>query len=223
MDLKRNNLLKMSVIAFALCSSIGVQAQNARSVNTDGYLTDSWGQVVKTATGLCVRTSSYSAATSFHPDCDKVVKEEVVTLPAPKVEVVEEKPRVPYIPSSVARQVNAEVLFSFDSAQLTVAGKQQLDELIRQMKNSKIDQVVITGHTDPIGTNSYNMRLSSMRAQAVQQYLSGSIASELIQTNAKGESTLKVTSCGDKNNAKSIACNAPNRRVEVLSNIRETK
>ena len=217
--------IKISLITAALLASFGgAYAQSARTTNSDGYLTDTRGDVVKNSTGLCVRTSSYNPAVTFHPDCDTAAIAQVQPADAPRAsEPV--KPVTP-VAQSVTKNLQAEVLFNFDSAQLNAVGKAKLDQLFQELKSSNglnVNDVIITGHTDPIGTDAYNMDLSQKRANTVQQYLSAMLSKDLLKTVAKGESDLMVTTCGDKKNAKSIACNAPNRRVQVIINGTQTK
>lgn len=217
--------IKMSLIAVALFASFGASAQSARATNSDGYLTDSWGHVVKNSTGLCVRTSSYNPSVTFHPECDTVAAVEPTIVPRAADTVTPITPVAPVV-QNVTKNLQAEVLFGFDSDKLSAAGKSRLDQLFQELKSStgfNVNDVIITGHTDPIGTDSYNMNLSQRRANTVQQYLSGMLAKEVSRTVAKGESDLKVTTCGDKKTAKSIACNAPNRRVQVIINGTQTR
>ncbi len=63
------------------------------------------------------------------------------------------------------------IFFDFDSYELKPESKYELDRLIRIMKEHKSMVVEIAGHTDDIGTEEYNLRLSQKRAEAVKQYL----------------------------------------------------
>jgi OmpA family/Domain of unknown function (DUF4384) len=67
------------------------------------------------------------------------------------------------------------VQFVFNSADLTDWGRRQLDAVGNGMKDLRLasDRFMIEGHTDDVGTDEYNLRLSERRAQAVAQYLSG--------------------------------------------------
>lgn len=71
--------------------------------------------------------------------------------------------------------LDASLLFELDSAELSPEGQAYLESFVRsyapvvldgEYKN-KVAQVLIEGHTDPSGTNSYNRDLSERRAQAV--------------------------------------------------------
>jgi OmpA-OmpF porin, OOP family len=64
------------------------------------------------------------------------------------------------------------VLFKFNSAELTGAGKQQLDQLVTgQVGNLKRYFIAVQGFTDKTGPAEYNLNLSRRRAEAVQTYL----------------------------------------------------
>lgn len=97
------------------------------------------------------------------------------------------------------------------------AGKQQLDDLSTKIQGMDTEVIVATGHTDKIGSDKYNDRLSLRRAQAVKAYLvSKGVPANKIYTEGKGKRNPVKTDCVGKGRSKSlIACLAPNRRVEV--------
>jgi OOP family OmpA-OmpF porin len=81
-----------------------------------------------------------------------------------------------------------QVLFDFDKAVLKPEGQRQLASVVQEMKESPTLQVEIVGHTDSVGTDAYNERLSQRRAEAVRNYLtSQGIAANRIKTAWKGE------------------------------------
>jgi outer membrane protein OmpA-like peptidoglycan-associated protein len=63
------------------------------------------------------------------------------------------------------------VMFAFDKAELTRAGKSELDQLAGQLASKKSYILEITGGTDSVGSAEYNYDLSQRRASAVVQYL----------------------------------------------------
>lgn len=117
--------------------------------------------------------------------------------------------------------LSADALFHFDkykAQDMLPKGKAELDELAQKLREyqTKGDmQIVLTGHTDRLGEDMYNMNLSQLRAQTVRSYLIGQgvPASSMIAMGA-GESE-PVKQCGNLPRAALIDCLQPNRRVEV--------
>jgi outer membrane protein OmpA-like peptidoglycan-associated protein len=100
--------------------------------------------------------------------------------------------------------------FDFDKATLTPAGKAKVADAARILKDNPTIHVEIGGHTDSIGSDAYNQRLSERRARAV--------ADELIRDGISA-SRLTVRGYGER---KPVADNkteegrARNRRVEIV-------
>lgn len=115
--------------------------------------------------------------------------------------------------------LSAEVLFGFNQATLTPAGKAALDDVAARVKATPGEESLeIVGYTDPFGSDSYNMGLSQRRAHAVSGYLaSKGLKSSSLKATGRGETNLVATQCSPKKSAESIKCNAPNRRVEIKS------
>lgn len=82
------------------------------------------------------------------------------------------------------------IYFEFNSYVLDNEGKKVLDELIPILKELNTIKLKITGHTDSIGSDDYNIRLSTKRALAVKNYL--------IQNGISAE-RIKTEGCGEKN------------------------
>jgi OOP family OmpA-OmpF porin len=79
----------------------------------------------------------------------------------------------------------------------------------------KLEVVLVTGHTDRLGTEAYNQKLSQRRADAVRDYLvSKGVDRAKIETLGLGEKQ-PVVQCDQKNMKQLIACLQPNRRVDV--------
>jgi adhesin transport system outer membrane protein len=114
-------------------------------------------------------------------------------------------------PAPVATKVNlaADTLFDFDKSVLKVGGVAKLDELVAKIKGMELDVVIATGHTDSVGSDAYNQRLSLARAEAVKAYLvSNGVDVKRVQTVGKGESEPIADNASAEGRAK-------NRRVEV--------
>lgn len=113
--------------------------------------------------------------------------------------------------------LQAEVLFDFDKSVVKPEGQRHLDvEVVEKMKaHPEVELVLITGHTDRIGSDKYNQTLSERRAAAVKNYLvSQGIAAERLHTVGKGE-TEPVVECKGVRGKAAIDCLQPNRRVVV--------
>ena len=92
----------------------------------------------------------------------------------------------------------------------------KLDELADVLgRNAQVTSVTISGYTDRLGSETYNMELSQRRADSVKDYLvSKGVASSRLTAVAKGESN-PLVQCTDTKRADLIKCLEPNRRVEV--------
>ena len=92
----------------------------------------------------------------------------------------------------------------------------KLDEIADVLsRNTQVNNITITGYTDRLGTDKYNMGLSQRRANTVKNYLSNKgVAAARMTAVGKGE-TNPVVQCSNKNRIALIKCLEPNRRVEV--------
>ena len=114
--------------------------------------------------------------------------------------------------------LSATELFEFDKATLKPR-QPRLDEIAGALvSNPQIGNVRVTGHTDRLGSEAYNLKLSQRRAEAVAGYLvKKGVDANRLQVVGKGEAN-PVVQCDDKdyrNRAALIKCLEPNRRVEV--------
>ena len=116
--------------------------------------------------------------------------------------------------------LGADALFAFDRgglSDLNPKGKYDLDNLAAQLKQfDQLHSIKITGHTDYLGADAYNLRLSEQRAQTVRQYfISQGLPANKVYAVGMGESQ-PVKQCASTGNRSAlIACLQPNRRVEV--------
>lgn len=144
----------------------------------------------------------------------------VAAEPAPVVAPPPPTPPPPPPPAAPMKVTfSADSLFDFDKASLKPAGRQQIDKFAADLKGVKYDAVTVTGHTDRIGAQAYNLKLSTRRADAVKAYLveSGVPSSAIAVKGVNGSNPVtKPEDCkGRKPTARLIACLQPDRRVEV--------
>ena len=137
----------------------------------------------------------------------------MVTPPAPP-------PPPPPPPPQVQKiTLASKALFDFDKAVLKPEGMAAIDrDVITKLSGvTKLELVLVTGHTDPIGSQAYNQKLSERRANAVRDYLvSKGVAKDKIETLGMGKTQpIPGLTCTQKNMKELIACYAPDRRVEV--------
>ncbi|MFA6921290.1 MAG: outer membrane beta-barrel protein [Gallionella sp.] len=145
--------------------------------------------------------------------------------PEPVAVAPEPVPVIPP-PEPVSRKVvfsadsSADSLFDFGKSTVKPSGQQALDKFSTDLRGSDFAVIMVTGHTDRIGSHAYNMKLSTSRAEAVKAYLVESEGIPEGKIEAKGvdgaEPVTKAGECkGNKVTRALIACLAPDRRVEV--------
>ena len=199
--------MKNSLIAKLTATAALIGAATAYAGVTPN-LVDASGAPVRDASGACVQTSGIN-----HPDCmPKKVEPPKPVVVAPKpVEPPKpvEAPKPAPQPVKVAITIQAEALFDFDKSILKPAGKKSIDDAIVKMKKVDVEMVIATGHTDSVGTDAYNQKLSERRATTVKEYMiSQGIPAAKITILGKGE-TQPVAS------NKTSDGRAKNRRVDI--------
>jgi OOP family OmpA-OmpF porin len=182
------------------------------------YVQDARGLIVRNPFGLCWRTGYWTPADAV-PGCDaplcvepeklengKCVAPPAPVAPAPAPAPV---PEAAPVPTSEKVSYSADAFFDFDKAILKPAGKASLDELSGKLGDMNLEVIIAVGHTDSIGTDAYNQKLSIRRAEAVKAYLKGKgIEETRIYTEGKGESQPKADNATAEGRAQ-------NRRVEI--------
>ncbi|MDP9141878.1 MAG: OmpA family protein [Pseudomonadota bacterium] len=151
----------------------------------------------------------------------RLLEDNVQTTPAtavtPPVPAPTSSPP-PLVPERI--MFSAESLFDFDSAVIKPSGRQQLDQFSANLRGPRFEEIQVTGHTDRLGSQEYNLKLSSSRADAVKDYLvryAGIPAAKIVTRGINGSSPVtKPDECiGSERTKKLIACLQPDRRVEV--------
>lgn len=118
--------------------------------------------------------------------------------PTPEIEV-------PITRKIVLRGIN----FDFNSSDIRADSAPVLDEAVKQLSSNPDVDVLVVGHTDSVGSEDYNQKLSVLRAEAVYRYLvNRGIAPERLTTSGMGESNPVASNDTEQGRAR-------NRRVEL--------
>ncbi|MBS1160241.1 MAG: OmpA family protein [Proteobacteria bacterium] len=212
------NIAKKSLV-LALLAGVGFSAVAQERV----YAIDQRGAVVKSGTGLCWRTGYWTPAAAAKDaagcECDKdlLPADACGAKAAPGVAT----PATPAAKTGIVGEkitVAADALFDFNKAVLRPEGKAKLDDVVAKAKAIKLEVILAVGHTDRIGGDAYNQKLSEKRAAAVKEYLvAKGIEANRVYTEGKGEKQPKTgaTCKGDKKTKALIDCLQPDRRVDI--------
>ena len=217
--MKKLNKVAMFVAAVALVAPMS--SVFAQPATTAPGRIDNWrnvdGNVWKNGTReLCWRDNFWTPATAI-ADCDgalKPVVAEVAPPPAPEPAPVAPPPPPPApvvapVPSSEKVTYAADAFFDFDKAVLKPEAKSKLDDLVGKLSSINLEVIIAVGHTDGIGSDAYNNKLSVRRAESVKAYLvSKGIEPNRVYTEGKG----KKQPVADNKTAEG---RAKNRRVEI--------
>lgn len=207
--MKKLNKIAMLFATVALATAAGAQSvDNWR--NGTGELVWKAG-----ADNLCWRDANWTPATAVQ-GCDGAITAQAPQAPAAAVAPAPAAAPAP-APASVAAPVvaaskvtyAADAFFDFDKAVLKPEGKAKLDDVIAKVKGINLEVIVAVGHTDSVGKDAYNQKLSVKRAEAVKAYLvSKGIEANRVYTEGKGEAQPVADN-------KTGAGRAKNRRVEI--------
>jgi OOP family OmpA-OmpF porin len=204
--------MKISTLGKLVAGSAALALAGAAFAGVTPNLTDSQGAPVRDSSGGCVQSSGID-----HPDC--MPKKDAPKPAAPASPASPAKPASPTAPAPSARPapasvkqavvIQADALFDFDKSVLRPDGKKNIDDALAKLKGVDLEMVIATGHTDSVGTDAYNQKLSERRAAAVKEYLvSKGVASAKVTTIGKGESQPVATN-------KTAEGRQKNRRVDI--------
>jgi OOP family OmpA-OmpF porin len=187
-------------------------AAGSAFANVTPNVQDSSGAAVKDGSGACVVSSG-----QVLPECAGAPVAPKPASPAsPAAPAAPTSPAAPAAaakpaPSSVRQAVviQADALFDFDKSVIRPDGKKSIDDALAKLGGVDLEMVIATGHTDSVGTDAYNQKLSERRAAAVKDYLvSKGIPSAKVTTIGKGESQPVATN-------KTAEGRQKNRRVDI--------
>jgi OmpA-OmpF porin, OOP family len=213
-------LLFASAALLGGCSTMGSAPTGAARVTAadGGNRIDNWVNADGTLVWMngtreyCWRDANWTPATAAK-GCDGAL---VVAAPAPAPvaappAAVAPPPPPPPPPPPAATKVTyaADAFFDFDKAVLKPEGKAKLDDLVGKVKGINLEVIIAVGHTDSVGADTYNQKLSVRRAEAVKAYLvSKGIEKNRVYTEGKGEKQPVADN-------KTAEGRAKNRRVEI--------
>ena len=200
---------KLNKVAMLFASAVIATAAGAQTV--DNWKNGSGELVWKNGTNeLCWRDASWTPATAAE-GCDGALVK-AADAPAPAAAPAAAKPAPAPAPAPVASSkvtYAADAFFDFDKAVLKPEGKAKLDDLVSKVKDINLEVIIAVGHTDSIGTDAYNQKLSVRRAEAVKAYLvSKGIEKNRVYTEGKGKKQPVADNKTKEGRAK-------NRRVEI--------
>ena len=167
----------------------------------------------------CWRDANWTPATAA-PGCDGAIvparpAPAPVAAPAPAPVAPRAAAQAPapaaVVPATVATKVTyaADAFFDFDKSVIKPEGKAKLDDLIGKIKGINLEVIIAVGHTDAVGSDSYNQKLSVRRSESVKAYLvTKGIEKNRVYTEGKGEKQPVADN-------KTAEGRSKNRRVEI--------
>jgi|SRR5581483_11854968 len=141
-----------------------------------------------------------------HALCDPM---EEAPPPPPVAQAAPPPPPPPPAKGTKIATVGA-AYFDFDKADIKPAGREVLEGAVKTLRDNPTIHVMVEGHTDSVGSDAYNQKLSERRAKAVRDYLvRQGIEASRLTTRGYGESRPIADNTTAEGRAK-------NRRVEVV-------
>ena len=201
---------KLNKVAMLFASAALATAAGAQTV--DNWKNGTNELVWKNGTNeLCWRDANWTPATAA-PGCDGALVAAVAApapAPAPAAAPAATPTPPPVVATSSKVTYAADAFFDFDKSVLKPAGKAKLNDLVSKVQGINLEVIIAVGHTDSIGTDAYNQKLSIRRAEAVKAYLvSKGIEKNRVYTEGKGEKQPVADNKTKEGRAK-------NRRVEI--------
>jgi len=203
---------KLNKVAMLFASAALATAAGAQTV--DNWKNGSGELVWKNGTNeYCWRDANWTPATAA-PGCDGAIAAAPAPAAAPARSATPAPAAAPAAAApapAVATKVTyaADAFFDFDKAVLKPEGKAKLDDLISKVKGINLEVIIAVGHTDSVGSDAYNQKLSVRRSEAVKAYLvSKGIEKNRVYTEGKGEKQPVADNKTKDGRAK-------NRRVEI--------
>ena len=200
---------KLNKVAMLFASAALVTAAGAQTI--DNWKNGTNELVWKNGTNeLCWRDSNWTPATAA-PGCDGAIVSAPAAAPAVPPVAAAPTAVAPVAPPPAATKITyaADAFFDFDKSVIKPEGKAKLDDLIGKIQGINLEVIIAVGHTDSVGSDTYNQKLSVRRSEAVKAYLvSKGIEKNRVYTEGKGEKQPVADN-------KTAEGRAKNRRVEI--------
>ena len=114
----------------------------------------------------------------------------------------------------VTVRISADVLFDFGKATLTDTAERRVGELAERLRGVS-GTVEVSGHTDSVGDDDYNLALSKQRAEAVKTALQDSLDGTSLRIEAEGRGETEPVEPNEKGGDDNPGGRAKNRRVDI--------
>lgn len=199
---------KLNKVAMLFASAALATAAGAQTI--DNWKNGTNELVWKNGTNeLCWRNAFWTPATAA-PGCDgAIVPAAAPAAPAAAAPAARPAPAPVAPPAATKVTYAADAFFDFDKSVLKPEGKAKLDDLVGKIKDINLEVIIAVGHTDAVGSDSYNQKLSVRRSEAVKAYLvSKGVEKNRVYTEGKGEKQPVADNKTSEGRAK-------NRRVEI--------
>ncbi|HTN67712.1 MAG TPA: OmpA family protein [Burkholderiaceae bacterium] len=203
---------KLAKLVFAATAVVTLSASAQENIQAktpnSAYVQDSRGVIVRDPFGLCWHSGQWTPADSV-PGCDGEIVKAAAPAAAPAPAPAPAPAAAAPAPTSEKVTFAADAFFDFDKSVLKADGKAKLDDLTSKLQGMNLEVIIAVGHTDAIGTDAYNQKLSVRRAEAVKAYLvSKGIEANRVYTEGKGKKQPVASN-------KTAEGRAKNRRVEI--------
>ncbi len=180
---------KINKLGLGILATLAIVAAAPLHAADDKYVSDPYGRPVKDPFGRCVLTIG---GVNF-PECSGEVA-----------------PPPPAQPTIQKLTLSADAFFDFNKSNLKPAGKASLNKLVSDLSQvQQVNYIDVVGHTDSVGSDSYNQRLSEKRSASVREYLvQQGVNPSIVRTAGQGER--QPVASNDTAEGR-----AQNRRVEI--------
>jgi outer membrane protein OmpA-like peptidoglycan-associated protein len=138
-------------------------------------------------------------------------------LPEPDLGVSDPTVYYDYPGPVVTVEFETEPLFNFDKYDIRTDQVSKLDEFVANIRGLEYETIWAVGHTDRIGSISYNQGLSERRANSIKSYLvRQGVPADKIRTLGRSKSSpVTGTACENERGRALISCLQPDRRVDL--------